>query len=225
MERSCRSSDRAVSPITRVVGTLHWNGVDVGLHLRLDGGALLQGGFSGGKQMMDECDIVGKIDNPSTFQCHRESAFLTQVKLMGAYPLPWWDLQVSGSFQSQIPDPVGGGGFNYNYFGRPANFVATSAQIRPSLGRNLSSGGNVTINAVEPGTLYPGRTNQLDLRASKTLRMGTRRIQGMFDLYNVLNSNNVLRMNGAYGSNGAAWGRPQAIVPGRLVKFGAQVNF
>jgi hypothetical protein len=47
----------------------------------------------------------------------------------------------------------------------------------------------------------------------------------MFDLYNVLNSNNVLRMNGAYGTNGAAWGRPQAIVPGRLVKFGAQVNF
>jgi hypothetical protein len=47
----------------------------------------------------------------------------------------------------------------------------------------------------------------------------------MLDLYNVFNSNNVLRMNGAYGSNGAAWGRPQAIVPGRLVKFGAQVNF
>ena len=203
----------------------HWNGIDVGVNLRLGAGALLQGGFSGGRQMMDECDIVGKIDNPGTYQCRRESAFLPQVKLMGAYPLPWWGVQVSGAFQSQVPDPVGGGGFNYNYFGLPANYVATSAQIRPSLGRNLSSAGNVTVNVVESGTLYPGRTNQLDLRASKTFRMGNRRIQGMFDLYNVLNSNNVLRMNGAYGSNGAAWQRPQAIVPGRLVKFGAQVNF
>jgi hypothetical protein len=203
----------------------HWNGVDVGVNLRLGAGALLQGGFSAGKQMMDECDIVGKIDNPSTYQCHRESAFLPQVKLMGAYPLRWWGLQVSGSFQSQVPDPVGGAGFNYNYFGLPANYVATSAQIRESLGRSLSSAGNVTVNVVESGTLYPGRTNQLDLRASKTFRLGSRRIQGMFDLYNVLNSNNVLRMNGAYGSNGAAWQRPQSIVPGRLVKFGAQVNF
>jgi hypothetical protein len=81
------------------------------------------------------------------------------------------------------------------------------------------------VNVIEPGSVYPGRTNQLDLRAAKTLRFGTTRIQGMLDLYNVFNNNNVLRQNGAFGSDGAAWGRPQAIVPGRLVKFGAQVNF
>ena len=34
-----------------------------------------------------------------------------------------------------------------------------------------------------------------------------------------------LRMNGAYGSDGAAWARPRAIVPGRLLKLGAQVSF
>jgi hypothetical protein len=203
----------------------HWNGIDVGVQMRLERGAMIQGGFSAGRQVMDDCDIVTKVDNPSTYQCRRESAMLPQVKLMGAYPLPWWGVQVSGTFQSQVPDPVGGGGFNYNYFGLPANYVASAAQIRPSLGRNLSSAGNVTINIVEPGTLYPGRTNQMDLRASKTFVVGSVRMQGMFDLYNVINSNNVLRMNGAYGSNGAAWGRPQAIVPGRLVKVGAQVNF
>ena len=47
----------------------------------------------------------------------------------------------------------------------------------------------------------------------------------MLDFYNVFNSNDVLRLNGAYGSDGAAWARPQAIVPGRLVKFGAQLSF
>ena len=186
---------------------------------------MLQGGFSVGRQTTDNCDVVGKVDNPSPYQCHRESAFLPQVKLLGSYPLPWWDLQVSGTFQSQVPDPVGGANFDYNYFGLPANYVAGNAQIAPSLGRTLSSGGNVTVNVVEPGTLYPGRTNQFDLRVAKRLRLGSARLQGMLDLYNVFNSNNVLRMNGAYGTNGAAWARPQAIVPGRLVKFGAQVSF
>jgi hypothetical protein len=147
------------------------------------------------------------------------------VKLLGSYPLPWWGVQVSGTFQSSVPDPVGGANFDYNYFGLPANYVAGNAQVFPSLGRNLSSAANVTVNVVEAGTLYPGRTNQLDLRAAKTFTMGQSRLQGMIDVYNVFNSNNVLRQNGAFGTDGAAWGRPQAIVPGRLLKLGVQLNF
>lgn len=202
----------------------HYNGLDASAQVRLSNGGMLQGGFSGGRQMMDNCDIATKIDNPSTYLCHRESAFLTQVKLLGSYPLGW-GVQVAGTFQSQVPDPVGGANFDYNYFGIPANYVASNAQIRPSLGRDLSSAANVTVNVVEPGSFYPKRTNQLDLRASKTFAFGTARLQGLVDLYNVFNSNGVLRLNGAYGSNGAAWLRPQATVPGRLVKFGAQLRF
>jgi hypothetical protein len=97
--------------------------------------------------------------------------------------------------------------------------------VFPSLGRNLSSAANVTVNVVEPGSLYPERTNQLDLRAAKTFTIGTSRLQGMVDFYNVFNANSVLKQNGAYGSDGAAWARPQAIIPGRLVKFGAQLSF
>ena len=203
-----------------------WNGLDVSLQARLQSGIMLQGGFSGGNQMTDNCDVVGKVDNPSPYLCHRESAFLPQVKLLGTYPLPWWGLQASGTFQSQISDPVGGANFDYNYFGLPANYVAGNAQISPSLGRNLSSGGTVTVNVVEPGTLYPDRTNQLDARLAKTFVMsGGRRLQALLDVYNVFNSNVALRLNGAYGSNGVGWGTPQAIVPGRLVKFGAQLRF
>ncbi len=209
-----------------------WNGLDLNTQVRLPGGAFLQGGAALGKQVMDNCDVVTKLDNPSTYQCRRESGLLPQVKLLGTYPLPWWGLQVSGTLQSSIPDPVGGANFDYNYFGLPANVVYANAQISPSLGRNLSAGaaGNVTVNVLEPGSLYPGRTNQLDLRAAKTVRLGTARLQGMLDLYNVLNNNNVLRQNGAYGGYSATtpsttWARPQAIVPGRLIKFGAQLTF
>ena len=83
----------------------------------------------------------------------------------------------------------------------------------------------MTVNAVTPGTLYPDRTNQLDLRLSKTFTMGPRRLQALLDLYNVSNSNVALRLNGAYGSNGTGWAAPQAIVPGRLLKLGVQVRF
>ena len=202
-----------------------WNGIDATTQIRFQGGATIQGGLSLGRQTTDNCDVVDKLDSPSPYQCQRESALLPQVKLLGSYQLPWWDLLVSGTFQSQVPDPVGGANFDYNYFGLPANYVVTSAQIQPSLGRPLSSGGNVTVNVVEAGTLYPGRTNQFDMRIAKRLRLGSARLQGMLDLYNLFNSNNVLRMNGAYGSDGAAWARPQAIVPGRLLKLGAQLSF
>ena len=202
-----------------------WNGLDATTQIRFQGGATVQGGLSLGRQTTDNCDVIGKLDNPSPYQCHRESGLLPQVKLLGSYQLPWWDLLVSGTFQSQVPDPVGGANFDYNYFGLPANYVASSAQIAPSLGRPLSSGGNVTVNVVEAGTLYPGRTNQFDMRVAKRVTLRSMRLQGMVDLYNLFNSNNVLRMNGAYGSDGAAWARPQAIVPGRLLKLGAQLSF
>ena len=148
------------------------------------------------------------------------------MKLLGTYPLPWWGLQVSGTFQSQVSDPVGGANFDYNYFGLPANYVAGNAQIAHRSGAICRRAATVTVNVVEPGSLYPDRTNQLDCPPAKTFAItGGRRLQALLDLYNVFNSNNALRLNGAYGSNGAAGARPQAIVPGRLVKFGAQLRF
>ena len=202
-----------------------WTGLDVSVQARFQKGLVLQGGFSGGKETTDNCDVVTKVDSPATYQCRKESAFLPQFKLLGTYPLPWWELQLSGTFQSQISDPVGGANFDYNYFGLPANYVAGNAQVSPSLGRNLSSAANVTVNVLDPGALYPDRTNQLDLRLAKTVSMGRTRLQGLLDLYNVFNSNVALRLNGAYGSNGVGWAAPQAIVPGRLVKFGMQLRF
>ena len=205
----------------------HWNGVDVSAQVRFVNGAMMQGGVSAGRQTLDNCDVVTKLDNPSAYQCHRESGMLPQVKLLGTYPLPWWGLQVSGTFQSLVPDPANPAtiAFDTNYFGLPANYSATSAVVAPSLGRGLSSAANVTVNLIEPGGLYPDRSNQFDLRASKTFVVGKARVQGMIDFYNVLNANALLRMNGAYGTDGAAWTRPQAILPGRLVKFGGQVSF
>ena len=105
---------------------------------------------------------------------------------------------MSGTFQSQVPDPVGGANFDYNYFGLPANYVASSAQIPPSLGRPLSSGGNVTVNVVESGRCIQAARTSSTCESPNASRSDRRGCRGWW-ICNPFNSNNVLRMNGAYG--------------------------
>ena len=74
-----------------------------------------------------------------------------------------------------------------------AFYVATNAEIAPSLGRNLSAGpnGTVTVNLIEPNSVLSDRVNQLDLRLSRVFSRRTTRIRASFDLYNALNANPV----------------------------------
>ena len=185
----------------------HWNGFDFSVNARLQHGVLLQGGLSSGSTLTDNCDVVTKVNNPSTRFCHVVTPFLTQVKLLGSYTLPW-DVQISGTYQS-IPGPQ-----------ITANAVFTSAQVQQSLGRPLSSSSTVTVNLIAPGTLYGERMNQVDFRLSKVVKIGrTTRVKGMFDLYNALNENAVVALSSTYGTNGAAWQVPQRILAARLVKW------
>ena len=58
---------------------------------------------------------------------------------------------------------------------------------------------------------------------SQPVQRGRRtRVQGMFDIYNILNANSVLGVNGRFGS---AWLQPTAILAGRPFKFGTQIDF
>jgi hypothetical protein len=215
----------AVNNITRSssyygVRTEHWNGVDFGVNARLGRGVLLQGGTSTGRTSADQCDIAPKVDNPSERFCRTETQFLTQFKMLGAYTLPW-QIQLAGTFQS-IPGPQ-----------VSANYVASNAQIAPSLGRNLAAcpaatgacTATVTINLIEPGTMYGERMNQFDVRVAKIFTVNGVRLQGSMDLYNAFNANAVLQLNNTYGTNGASWLVPQAILNGRLMKFDFQVSF
>jgi hypothetical protein len=188
----------------------HWNGIDVTVNARPGRGSLLQGGLSTGRTMTDNCDIIAKIDNPSTRFCHVETSFLTQVKFLGSYNVPKADVQVSGTFQS-IPGPQIG-----------ATYVATNAQVAPSLGRNLSGNAqNVSVALVEPGTMYGDRLNQVDLRVGKNLKFGKTRTAVNLDLFNAFNRSTVLTVNNNY----ASWLQPLSIVSPRLVKISVQFDF
>ena len=78
------------------------------------------------------------------------------------------------------------------------------------------------MDLVPRGTLYGDRINQVDFRLAKVLRIGSLRMQGMFDLYNAFNATPFLTMQNRYGP---AWQTPTQTLIGRLAKFGMQLDF
>jgi hypothetical protein len=193
--------------------TQYWQGVDVSVSARPQPGLLLQGGTSTGRSVTDTCEVLAKLPEISPVgapYCRTVPSFLTQVKGVASYTIPRLDVQMSGAFQS-LPGPQ-----------IAANYNAPNALVAPSLGRNLSgNAANVTVNLVEPGTLFGDRLNQLDLRFSKIVRYGRTRTRFNVDIYNALNSNAVLTLNNNFG----AWQQPTVILLARFVKLGVQFDF
>jgi hypothetical protein len=147
--------------------------------------------------------------------CHQKDNFLTDGKLIGSYEVPKIDVAVSALFYSR-PGPA--------IF---ANKVFLNADIAPSLGRPLAGNAqNITVNMVQPGTIYGDRRNQLDLRLTKNFRIGRVKTGGSFEVYNVFNTNAVLTENATYrDTTQSGWRIPTSIAPPRLLKFSVQLDF
>ena len=200
--------------------TRTWNGVDVTVDARVEG-VLLQGGVSTGKTAADFCalqsqlpeilpDRAGRGDTVPVDFCQSDTNWLTQVKFLGSYTLPY-EIQIAGTYQS-LPGPQ-----------RGAEVTFSAEEVFASLGRPLSGGGSVSADVLEPGTAYGERFHQVDLRFTKIISLGgTVRLRAMFDLFNVLNANAVTVENYGVGTNYLV---PTAIMPGRLAKFAFQFDF
>jgi hypothetical protein len=138
---------------------------------------------------------------------------LTQFRGLAAYTIPKIDVQVSGVMQSKKGPMLS------------ANYAVPSAVAAQSLGRPLSGGApNVTVNLIEPGTMYGNRINQLDFRAAKLLRFGNTRTTLGVDLYNALNSGAILTYNNTFVPNGT-WLQPNSILTGRMARLSAEFTF
>lgn len=198
-----------------------WNGVDLTVNARAGAGMFVSGGTSTQRQSTNNCDVITKIDNlaapttlfnpgPSPLFCDLTGTFLTSVKFLASYTVPRVDLQITANIQN-LPGPE-----------ILANYVATAAEVQPSLGRPLSGGArNVTVSLIEPRSQYGDRMTRLDVRVGKILRVGRMRATPSIDLYNLLNASTVLGQSPAY----ATWLRPQSIMPGRFAKVGFQLEF
>lgn len=204
-----------------------FNGLDANFAVRIAGGATVSGGWNVGNSVntattsgnvgialgtnskTNSCFVV---DSPQQlYNCESGNPYQHRVKVNGSYPLPK-DMQLALVYQN-LPGP------NYD-----ASIVVPTADIAPSLGRPLAGGTrNVTVGLFVPNSQFlDDRVNQLDVRVSKIIRFGGKRVQGNFDLYNLFNNNAVLNVNSAYGPS---WLRPTQILDARLAKISFQVDF
>ena len=78
---------------------------------------------------------------------------------------------------------------------------------------------------IEPNTVFEDRVNQIDLRFAKLFRGSFGRVRASLDLYNAFNAATVLGRNQAFGLVGVGWGRPTALMGGRLIKLAAQYTW
>ena len=201
--------------------TEHYNGIDFSVNLRPTGGLTVQGGLSVGRISTDACDVTPKMDDPSARFCHVQTPYDTNVMGLVAYTIPRIDLQVGGTFLSKPYQGVNVPSIASQSLA--ANWVVPNALVAPSLGRNLAGGAaNVTVNLVEPGTMYGDRINQVDVRVGKRFTLGSKAVTLGLDVFNLLNSSAVLAYNQTYG---LTWLTPQAILVARFAKVSAQFDF
>jgi hypothetical protein len=210
--------------------TENYNGLDVTLDARLhNDSVIVMGGLTTGRKATNNCDVVTKIPEVLTVAgirqprefCDLQTPFLTQIKGLASYTVPRVNLQFSGTFQSK---PTVGQNFpSIASESLAANWVVSSAQVTPSLGRGLAGGIPVTtINIVKPGVLYGDRLNQFDVRVAKIVRWEQRRISVSVDVYNVFNTSVADSYQQTFGTS---WLTPLTIIPARFARIGAQFDF
>jgi hypothetical protein len=213
-----------------------YTGYDINLNARLPRGGMASGGVSIGHEITDICEVAGEASityasvagvtastsgtlaptygstsaagTPSTLYCRVEPPYQPDVIGLVSYPLPWFGLTASATVQNRPGPQI------------LATYTVTNATVQ-NLGRNLNTG-SASAGLIAPGTLYGDRFTQVDIRFGKNFRFGGRRIQAMMDVYNLMNSSAVLTQNNTVGPN---WRTPTSILQGRLVKFGAQLDF
>src|SRR5262249_7612693 len=187
-----------------------YNGLDLTGNARFPGGAHLSGGMNIGRTETSACFVV---DSPQELRfCDVKPPFQPNFSFIGVYPWPWLGIHTSAVYR------------NYPGTQITATYQATNAQIVPTLGRNLAPGTNGTakLEMIQPGTMFDERSQQVDLRITKSFKVGRSRVLGSLDVVNLFNGNGVQTINTTYGPN---WLRPTLIQAARGFKFSTQLDF
>jgi hypothetical protein len=218
--------------------SIYWHGIEGLVNARLSNGVTLQGGFTSGEGVRDQCEITAAlpelltvlgVQQPNDW-CDVNEPWLSTWRGLANYIVPRIDVQVSAIFRSQpnsapTNDPGSTGA------SQAANLIVPNAIVQAALGRPLAGNAqNVTLNLALPGQVYPDRLNTVDMRFTKVIRIGRTRSNVGVDLYNMFNANTGTTFNQVFGTAGganlgAAWLRPTAILNARFVRFNATVDF
>ena len=152
------------------------NSFNLNVTARMRNGLMLQGGFNTGQSSNDYCEVRRAIpgvdgdpapQSPTNPWCDTSSGWVTRATALGSYTIPKIDVQVAGTLRSDQGAPLA------------ANWTApNSATVglnRPFAG---IGGQTITVNLIEPGTLYGDRVTQIDMRFAKILQVRPHALDG-----------------------------------------------
>jgi hypothetical protein len=226
----------------------YWHGVTVSATARLNWGLTVQGGTTTGRGVRDRCDTAAALPEEflvavgsslaRTETCDVTEPWMTSVRGLASYTVPWIDVLVSANFRSLNPanalpglvasvSATNGASLN-------ANAAVPNAVVQASLGRIPGGGqptGTTTINLLRAGELYPDeRVNQLDMRLAKIIRFGARRVDIGIDAYNLFNTGDATGFDQSFtytptATNPQRFLWPTSIVSPRFARFNLTLSF
>ncbi len=75
-----------------------------------------------------------------------------------------------------------------------------------------------------PGTEFLPRLRQLDLSLAKRLQIGSYRLEGQVDIFNVFNANTYAQFRSTRFDT-AAYLLPASVLQGRMIRLGVQLKW
>jgi hypothetical protein len=218
--------------------TYYWQGVDFTANSRMANGLVLQGGFSTGAGHRDLCDVWAALPElvtpaaPGTAQqlsaCKIDEDWQMNWRGLVTYTIPRIDVLVSGILRSQAnTEPLTiETGVATNGVGLAANYTVTPDVLAANGQTPFAPGvANQSVNLLIPSSVFGDRVNSVDMRFGKILRFGRTRANVAMDLYNMFNSNVGTAFNQGFGTNGATWLRPTAVLNPRFARFNVTFDF
>jgi hypothetical protein len=216
--------------------TEYWHGVDWTVNARLRDGLFLQLGAGTGRKIIDRCDTITKVDQPTIAPplgqgsqqagaCYSKEPFQTTLRGLASYTIPRIDVRLSGTFRSQPGDA------------RIATWVVPNTLIASSLGRlpfgALATGTtSLSLLDLDERRVYAdNRRSQVDLRVAKLIRLGTRRLDAGFDIGNLFNTNYATAYDNTYQytvgntAQGGTWNNPTSVITARFLRWNLTFDF
>ena len=201
-----------------------YNGFDVGFTARARG-ASMYGGVTAGKQTTVFCEV----DDPNSLRfCDQRDLNMPVPDAVQARR--HLSAALGHQPERQLAGPAGragrhrapGRGVRGGAEPRPGSVAQRRVHRDPDADSESHGGERHGAAHRTPGTQFLDRRNQIDIRLAKSVTISRVKLQGQFDIFNLLNASTILSQTETFGT---ALGRPTAILQGRLFGIGLQATF
>ena len=213
-----------------------YEGFEASFNARPKPGAFLQAGINAQKRIFDQCNLVNEgilayvvtaatevaeVFPDGSKACHQDLPYRPDVKLLGSYTLPL-DVQISAAYQ--FSRGVQTGGAAPSVLATWSTTPASATTLGHAYSANVTT---KTVNLVAVGQNYGSQNlNQLDLRASKRIKLDRVRLRLDVDAYNIFNSDWPFSVTNTFSNQpNSSWLRPTNVLQSRFFKVGAQFDF